>query len=119
VRANPQRFECLEAPCAEFPAGATGDIWLLKVDGTRARHEEPGSPEARAWLYSEAEDEGAGIVRRLREDGLCVGSFGTDELVVCAPGSRGPCPTYSIVNHGGANLRYAPPGYNGSVCVSE
>lgn len=101
VASNPSRFE----------GTVPGPVFLLKLDGTRAKSEEPGSHEARVWFYER-------LVQTMRNlDGGCVGSFGTDELVVCHKNSTGPCPTYSAVNHGGANVHYEPPKFNGTVCV--
>jgi len=100
--------DLFDAEPSRFEGAWGGPVFLLKLDGTTARHEEPGSHEARRWLYDAAV---AGVQSR----GFCAGSFGTDELVVCDQGETS-CTTWSIVNHGGADLRSHPPGYNGRVC---
>jgi len=99
----------LDAP-ERFEVAEDGQAWLLKADGTRARHEEPGSPEARAWFV-------AAVVLKLQEDGMCAGSFGSDEVVLAAT-SAGPFQTYDVVNDGGGNVRKDPPGY-GNDCVPQ
>lgn len=81
---NPSRFEV--SPTNELAA------WLLKLDGTRARHDEPGSHDARVWFHER-------VVAQLQKYGVRVGSFGTDEVVVCPRNSTGPCGTLSIVAH--------------------
>lgn len=101
--ANPQRVEIDQ----------NNDLnrWLLREDGGRARHEEPGSHEARVWFYDQT-------VLEVQAQGLCAGRFGTDEVAICAPGSSGPCAALSLINHGSGQIRHAPPGFNGFVCSS-
>jgi len=95
---------------ARFQGSAlAGDVVkLLTLDGVVARHEQPGADEARHWLY-------AAVVARLRADGYCVMAFGVDQLVIGANAER--VKGYHLVNHGGGDVHYWPPRYEGDLEV--
>ena len=95
---------------ARFQGSAlAGDVVkLLTLDGVVARHEQPGADEARHWLY-------AAVVTRLRADGYCVMAFGVDQLVIGANAER--VKGYHLVNHGGGDVHYWPPRYEGDLEV--
>ena len=97
VAANPARFEV-------NPDGT----YLLSAGGQRAKNEEPGAPEARQWFYDQ-------VVAALASRGFCVAAFGTDQVVIAAPPFTGRVQAYHLINHGGGNVIFSPPKYEGDL----
>lgn len=106
VSDNPKRFELMTSGTS----ATTVTTYLLTEDHKRAKNEEAGAPEARAWLHAQ-------VVAQMQKGGWCAGSFGQDALVVSET-PNGTFQVYRIVNAGGGNVHREPPAYQGN-CVAN